>query len=616
MWAAGKASDEFRYDCWARAARDHTWFVDTFGWTENAKDHPDTPYRPFVLRDYQEDLAALLIKSIGKHDVAIPKARDMGATWTVLSVVEWLWQFHQYQRIHMGSSKQELVDKIGDPRSLFWKLDFFYRMLPIWMRPHLRPDDRKLNSFTNPSTESVVTGEATNSNFGRAARPGIAVLDEFAAVEDGYAVLSATRDSTRTRWFISTYQGAYGAFYERVEKMREHEPSHLFEIPWYKHPEKAVGLYQSHLITDGGRDRWVLDIIDESYPWMRDESGQPTGYAFGDDDDKIVRGFILDGKKRSPWFDNEWIRSGSPQEIAQELEMQAQEAGYQFMTNMLCESISRKHARPALMRGNLLFGDPMNGVLEWQEDAEGIVELWCSLTAAGQYSGVNGVVVGCDISTGTNAKGSNSVASFYDTVTREKIAQLTVAGMPAHKFAWYVVALCRFFKGPNGPALLNWEVDGPGETFRHEVVEELGYRPVWMRRDMDKVDAEPTDKPGWKSSATGKKVLLQNYRTALMEDRFVNRCHEAIMECSEFVMTQKGTYEHSKALSTQDRNGQGDLHGDMVIADALAYLALSDMPGEAPSAEPQIPVNSIAGRRTERTQRQKTLGSSWYKKGR
>jgi hypothetical protein len=599
VWKAGRVSEEFRLDCWARAKSDHTWFVDTFGWTENAKEHPDNPYRPFVLRDYQEDLAALLIKSVGKHDVAIPKARDMGATWTALTVVEWLWQFYDYQRVHMGSSKQELVDKIGDPRSLFWKLDFFYRMLPIWLRPLLRADDRKLNSFINPSTESTVTGEATNPNFGRAARPGVALLDEFAAVEDGYAVLSATRDSTKTRWFISTYQGAFGAFYERVEKMREHTPEYVFEIPWFKHPQKSIGLYRSHAVRDGERERWELEIIDKSFPWTLDDAGNPIGYVY----EGHSRGFVFDGKQRSPWFDEQCIRSGSPQEIAQELEMQAQEAGWQFMTNGICEGVSRKHARPPLMRGNLRYTNPLTGELRWEEDPDGLVQLWCSLTTQERYSGVNDVVVGCDISTGTNAEGSNSVACFYDCITREKIAQLTAAGLITHKFAWYVVALCRFFTGPAGPALLNWETDGPGETFKHEVIEELGYRRVWMRRDLDAIDAEASNKPGWKSSASGKKILLQNYRTALLEDRFINRCHEAIMECTEFVMTKRNTYEHTTAMSTQDRNGQGDLHGDMVIADALAYLALSDMPTELETPKPEIPKDSYAGRRLEKSNR-------------
>lgn len=550
------------------------------------------PKRPLILRDYQAELSKLLISSIGKHSVHAPKARDMGGTTTMLAVIYWIWQHFDEFVALLGSSKQEYVDKAGEPKCLFWKLDYFWKNLPWWMRPPLRPKiDRKENAMINPINGSAITGESTNPNFGRGSRPAVIMLDEFANVECGYDVLSATGEATETRWFVSTFEGAYGAFYKIYQQMMENEPEHVFSMHWSKHPTKRRGLYTSETVN--GRKR--IKILDTDFKF-------PEKYKFVLD---------VDGKLRSPYYDDYCLKkAGSPQEVAQQLDMEPQAAGYQFMSTQVCEAICMKHSRRPVHRGEFVFTDP-NGKVEWRERGDGPVQLWVHLQHDLTYKSEHDCGAGADISMGVgNKSGSNSAGAFYDGFTKEKIAQIITPDMPPHVFARYMAAAGRFFTGPNGPALLNWEDNGPGVSFRYELLHEIKYPRVWYRGDDRKPNSPKGTVPGWQTSGKNKDGLLNNYKAGLLEDRIFNRCAAAVMECAEYVHTENGI-EYSKSMQTIDQNAAGERHGDMVIADALAYLAISDLPSMVAEEEPEIPQDSIYGRQRERQEMRRRAKGSW-----
>lgn len=533
----------------------------------------------------------MLIRSIGEHEVIVPKSRDMGGTWVPLFVIEWLWQFFDGQSILMGSSKQDYVDKAGDDKCLFWRLEYFWRMLPSWLRPPMRAKiDRKLNMFGNPVNGSAVTGEATNPNFGRGSRPGIILLDEFASVDFADEVLSATGEATNTRWIISTFFGAFGAFYKKFEQKREHAPHHIFSMHWSKHPDKRKGLYTSK--PKG--DKYVLEILDKDYEF-------PTDYKF-----------TLDGRLRSVFRDYyEFHVAGSKQEVAQQLDMEPQESGWQFISTQRCEELCLTQARQPTHRGTFVFNDCMADPIAWKEDHEGPVQLWVNLTTTNKYAGIHDCGSGSDLSYGMGGKeGSNSATGFYSSITKEKVCQITTGTMPPHVYARFVVAASRFLAGPNGPALIGWEDTGPGQTFRAELFE-LKYQRIWYPGDPRRTDGPKSGIPGYKANGDAKRSLLDNYKAALLEDRVINRCREAIMECSEYVRQPNGKVEHVKSLQPEDRTAVGELHGDMVIADALAYLVIQDLPGYTDVVQPDIPENSWAGRRQRYLDQKNNKSGSW-----
>lgn len=231
----------FREECWMRAARDVIWYVDTFGWTYSPKDYPDCPDRPFILYDYQEEAIQRIQAAFGSHDLLLEKSRDMGATWVVIVSFIHQAQFKKRQSFLMGSRKQELVDKPGDPKSLFWKAGYFIENLPGWMRPAI---ERTSLHFHFRSSESTIDGESTNDDFARGDRRTAIALDEFPAVDNGYRILTATRDATKCRLFIGTPQGASGAYYDTRQKMSESNPERIITLHWSLHPEKSIGLYK------------------------------------------------------------------------------------------------------------------------------------------------------------------------------------------------------------------------------------------------------------------------------------------------------------------------------------------------------------------------------------
>jgi hypothetical protein len=63
------------------------------------------------------------------------KSRDMGVTWLCVGFAVWMWLFHPGTVVGFGSRKEEYVDKIGDPKSIFWKIRQFIALLPVEFRP-------------------------------------------------------------------------------------------------------------------------------------------------------------------------------------------------------------------------------------------------------------------------------------------------------------------------------------------------------------------------------------------------------------------------------------------------------------------------------------------------
>jgi hypothetical protein len=592
-----EVSPAFREECWIRAKHDYVWFVDTFGWTYNPKQYPTTPRRFFILREYQEDLARALINSIGKHSVAIPKSRDMGGSWVALTVLEWIWQFNDDPfTALMGSWKQDFVDKRGDPNSLFWKLDYFLNMQPVWLRPRIRPGiERTQNSLINPLNNSALTGEATNPDFGRAGRPAVCLLDELASVDCAQEVLNSTSQATNTRWMISTYKGAFGAFWNTVQTYTKNTPERVVALHWTLHPGKRRGLYQF------ANNKLV--IIDKLYHWPKNEDGS------------IKYKFVNDGtdKLRSPWYDAQEIEMGSRQAVAQELDMEAQASGYQYLDTNRCNELCIRQGRPPRHRGFLQFKDAEKDEIKFKEDPTGDVEIWVTLNNRMQPPSDQDYASGADIAQGTvNEDGSNSSLAGYSALTNEKSFHVLTNKMPPETFARYCVACCRFFKGKSGNgALLNWERNGPGNAFSIAVVNHLKYGNVWYSRDLRKKKAKKGDLPGFHTDDESKRTVMNAYREAMTTDRLINRKKEAIMECAQYINLHERKYVHQGAQAPKDPSCEGDAHGDMVISDALAYLALNDLPAFQAVAVAKLPETSIAALEEKRLASETKSRGSW-----
>ena len=75
---------------------------------------------PFILFQRQRDLVQFLLACLeGETNGLIEKCRDVGATWVCCAFSVWLWLYWPGVAVGWGSRKEQLVDKLGDPDSVF-----------------------------------------------------------------------------------------------------------------------------------------------------------------------------------------------------------------------------------------------------------------------------------------------------------------------------------------------------------------------------------------------------------------------------------------------------------------------------------------------------------------
>ena len=125
-------------------SRDIVFWWDTFGFTFDPRKEPSTI--PMVLYEFQEEAIRSIEEAMGVRDLCISKSRDMGASWMLLGVFLWRFLFRDGQAFLLISRNEDYVDKAGNPKSLFWKIDFLMQNLPSWMYPNFTRHKLRLSN--------------------------------------------------------------------------------------------------------------------------------------------------------------------------------------------------------------------------------------------------------------------------------------------------------------------------------------------------------------------------------------------------------------------------------------------------------------------------------------
>ena len=536
--AAGRSSPADAAALRRMCAADVVSWFDGFAFTYDPRLERATV--PFVLYPFQENAVREMDAAIGSHDLCIQKSRDMGASWLLLGTFLWRWLFRPDQTFLLVSRNEDYVDRAGNPKSLFWKLDFYLKHLPSWMVPRFERARLRLTNLDNGST---MDGESTTGDVARGDRRTAIALDEFAAfeVDSGYRALASTRDATRSRLFNSTPAGTGNAFADVAQSPGIRQ----LRLHWSDHPVKAAGL------------RWV------------------------------------EGKPRSPWYERECERCVSPTEIAQELDISFSGSQSVFFDPNRLDAVRRKCRMPD-SRGELEHG-PLGSDPTWVQSGSGKWSLWCRLTADGSPV-PSSYAIGADVASGTGS--SNSCLSVVDLRTGSKVAEWASSDHRPDRMALLAVAACRWFADESGsPATLIHEAAGPGRIMGDAAVE-TGFRRFWLRPVEGVATRQLTQRIGWFPTRDGKVAMWGNYRKLLFEGAFDNPSLEAVNECAEMIYTNGGV-EHVRAVSAQDVSGARANHGDRATADALAALALSSRAASRIAARPvdRVEPGTIAFRR-------------------
>ncbi len=597
----------------------------TIFWTFNPKEPKGRRNLPFVTWPIQDRILTELYEGITVgEDRLIDKSRDMGASWIILGIFFYFLLTQEDSHFLVASRKEEYVDRTGNPKTLFWKLDYLYSHLPACyqferLRNHMH--------FSNLRNGSVINGEATNPDLGAGDRTLAILLDELARVDAGIAqaMLDAVTDTTDCIIVNSTHQSKGHPY----AKLRYSGLIKVLTLPWWERPERALGLYTSPALGK-------VTLLDEKY--YQDKYGG----AFNDvkkgqtvevkdlEIEALLSGaeqkhalFVADGasKYRSPWYDRE-CRRRSPRNIAQNLDMDPAGSGdsvfdltdlNRMRTDYVCEPDYQGEIDFRIIPGcDLEHSDRVVDYRFLNNSGRRRLKWWGKLERD-EFTGqlrpdqTHNYIVGCDISLGTGA--SNSVASVYDVNTNRKVGSIVDAFCSPTHFAELVVATCHWVGGQSKPFLI-WEANGPGGIFDRRAFQ-LGYANVYYRKDEKKMFRPRSKNRGWHSSSNTKEDLIYGYRESISisfrEDeeklRFINPDEAAISEAEDYIFYSSGRIGPSS--SEGDEGGAKATHGDRVIADALCCLARADQPKAARDNRTNPPGDSFAARRREFLQNNK-----------
>lgn len=213
-------------------------------------------WMPFVFFKRQKDVIDFFESC--SHDQTsglVEKCRDFGLTWLACGYSVWRWLFIKNDAIGWGSRKETLVDKPGDPDSIFEKIRLMLKRLPrIWLPAGFSwGRNSTYMKLLNPENGAIIAGEA-GDNIGRGGRKSIMLLDEASHLERPEKVEAALGDNTNVRIDISSVNGVGNVFHRRRENGVIWSPDvkdypfgfvRVFVADWRDHPLKTQEWYDA-----------------------------------------------------------------------------------------------------------------------------------------------------------------------------------------------------------------------------------------------------------------------------------------------------------------------------------------------------------------------------------
>lgn len=195
---------------------------------------------PFLLFPKQREWVEWLLERWRSREPGTsPKSRDIGLSWLAIATASTIAMLHEGVNIGFGSRKEEYVDSLKDPKSLFWKARKYVTLLPPFLNGYW--DERRDSVHKRiifPITGSTLTGEAGN-NIGRGDRASIYIVDESAYLERPQLIDASLSATTNCRIDISSANGTDNSFYQRVTNPRIKS----LPIHWRDDPRKDDAWY-------------------------------------------------------------------------------------------------------------------------------------------------------------------------------------------------------------------------------------------------------------------------------------------------------------------------------------------------------------------------------------
>lgn len=547
-----EADRELRARVYELCRRDPIYWINSYCWTKDPKE----PFKliPFITyEDFQDSAILELVDAIQKgYDIGIEKTREVGASWIVIYVFLWFWLFHPNSDFLVGSRKEDVVDKRGDPSTLFEKMRIALGNLPSWMLPpgFNIEDDALTMRIINKSNGNSLIGESANPFFGSGGRCKAVLMDEFSKWDPSIAesAWTSTADVTRCRIPVSTPLGSGNKFASlmqgtdtKIKKLTLH---------WTLHPIKSKNSYR---LEPNGEKIPINNPKEAFRQWSMNRD--------------VVRNGLKGGVIRSDWYDSECNRR-SDSEIAQELDISYLKSGSPFFDMAAVNKqkkwslIKRQTPNMGIPWGNYIQGKivEIDGKYSFIETD---VDAWVSIMELPK-SYIT-YVLSADTSEGLS-KGDESCGIVRDRYTRNPVA--FVSGLyPPEDFAKKIFLLGKFYNDAiNAP-----ENNNHGYSVCRDL-ELMGANLYYTKREETPEGVVPTRKRGFTTSPANRNVILDQMEEEIRKNVVELRHPKLIDQCKTFVRNPKSGKPEA----------DGMFKDDMVLAFAIGGQVIQENPYRAP----------------------------------
>ena len=206
-----------------RWKRDPIAFISDCIWTFDPRDNTGWKHRPFVPWGSQ-GLTILMLAGLGANaldynnkvrPVLLRKSRDEGGTIIIAAIALWDWLFNQGDHGLMCRAGYQLDG--GGYNSLFGKLDYSIKYLPIWLVPWRSQEIHRRRhppQLINPDSGAVILGSTTTEGGWRGARMNYIWVDEAAWIPNMDSILTSIFGACDTPVLISSVAGKGNTFYK------------------------------------------------------------------------------------------------------------------------------------------------------------------------------------------------------------------------------------------------------------------------------------------------------------------------------------------------------------------------------------------------------------------
>lgn len=166
------------------ARLDWGFFFNAFLWTYDPRPERGNAHKPFCTYPKQNDYIRwweMMYRQPFHVSGFVDKPRDMGFSYVTIGLYVWHWWKDDSFNGHLGSRKEDLVEKRGNPDTLMYKAHYMIEHLPEWFLPtgfNINTNHRHM-IIDRPDNGNTITGESSNPDFGRGGRYSATMLDEY-----------------------------------------------------------------------------------------------------------------------------------------------------------------------------------------------------------------------------------------------------------------------------------------------------------------------------------------------------------------------------------------------------------------------------------------------------